>query len=59
MIEIRDRVGEVSWGKLYESVDDDEEEISEEWKEALEEANYYNNEGCVDEAVDISCDFGI
>ena len=59
VIEIRDRVGEVSWGKLYESVDDDEEEISEEWKEALEEANYYNNEGCVDEAVDISCDFGI
>ena len=59
VVVVRDRVGEVSWGKLYEPVESEEEEVDEEPREALEEANYYNNMGCIDEAVDISCDFGI
>lgn len=58
VVEIRDKSGERGWGKLYEPVYDDGKEEDSELLEALTEATSYMDVGYVDEAVDISDNFG-
>jgi hypothetical protein len=57
VFEIRDRVGEKGWGKLYVPEKEEEDEGESDWVEALKEASEYMDTSGVDEAVDIS--FGI
>jgi hypothetical protein len=59
VFEVRDRPGERGWGKLYEPVETEADEEDLELTEALAEANTYVDKGEVDEAVDITNEFGI
>ena len=60
VVEIRDRPGERGWGKLYEAENDVGQEEDSEWMEALAEVESYMDTGYdVDEAVDVSENFGI
>lgn len=59
VVEIRDRPGESGWGKLYVPVDEDVVGEDPLWAEALAEANGLMDRGPVDEAVDVSSEFGI
>jgi hypothetical protein len=59
VVEVRDRVGERCWGKLYEAEAAHEDDEDIEWKEALLQSNSFLDSGCVDEALDVSNDFGI
>ncbi len=60
VVEIRDRPGEPGWGKLYVSQTSGVDE-EEDWEvlEALKEARSLSEALCLDEAVDVSSDFGI
>ncbi len=58
--EIRDRPGERCWGKLF-TADGDvaSKDVDNDWLKALAEMDWYNAGGCIDEAVDVSNEFGI
>jgi hypothetical protein len=59
VVEIRDRPGEGGWGKLYVPVDEDIVGDDPLWTEALAEVDRLLDRGPVDEAVDVSSEFGI
>jgi len=59
VVEVRDRPGEHGWGKLYVPLDEDVEEEDGAPLEALLEARNLTEALCLDEAVDVSSDFGI
>jgi hypothetical protein len=60
VFEVRDRPGENGWGKLYIPEDEGiEAEDDDDWVSAMAQANMFMDNGSVDEAVDISNDFGI
>ena len=56
---VRDRPGENCWGKLYEPTGVEEGREDQALLEALAEANLYMDAGHIDEAVDITNEFGI
>jgi hypothetical protein len=59
VVEIRDRPGESGWGKLYIPVDDGVVGEDPLWTDALAEVDRFMDRGPVDEAVDVSSEFGI
>lgn len=59
VVEIRDRPGQKGWGKLYVPEEAEEELEDADWREAVAEVNDLADGGCVDEAIDLSNEFGI